>query len=288
MTRALLLVLLLVTNLASGYAEGEATLTVVTYNVRKAGLDRGALSWESRRPGALEILTEAEADLVGLQEAAVVQRRDLEGLGLACVGCGADFSNRNAILFDESRLVLVESGVFWLSETPQVPFSVSWGNEGWPRWVTWAQFRLRDAGSESRRFVVYNTHLDHRAPQSRLPSLELILEHAARHAGQLPLLLLGDFNARPNRQVVRLLMEANSAYPHLPLNDVLAQAGASRYEVTYRSFVNPAEAARLDYIFASQEFGYREAEVMTHDSRWESPPSDHHPVRAVLTLRDER
>jgi endonuclease/exonuclease/phosphatase family metal-dependent hydrolase len=109
---------------------------------------------------------------------------------------------------------------------------------------------FQDAGSESRRFAVYNTHLEYRAPQSRLPSLQLIVE-------------------------------ANSAYPHLPLNDVLAQAGPSRYEVIYRSFVNPAEAARLDYIVAYREFGYREAEVMTHGSRWEAPTSDHHPVRAL-------
>lgn len=280
---------LLLWGLIGGFAAADTDITVVTFNIRRAGLDQGNLAWEERREPALDVLAEADADLIGLQEATAVQRRDLEELRLACVECSTDFSNRNPILYDESRLVLRDSGVFWLSETPQIPFSSSWGNEEWPRWVTWAHFEPRGPSSNARRFAVYNTHLDHRSPESRLPSLKLILRHGAEHGPDLPLVLLGDFNARPDRPEVRFLTRSNADdYPHLPLDDVLAQAGPSGTEVTYRSFVNPSEEARLDYILASQEFDYREARAMTAEARGAPPPSDHHPVRAVLTLRETR
>jgi endonuclease/exonuclease/phosphatase family metal-dependent hydrolase len=285
MTRALAHFILFA--LIAGCAAAETEVTVVTFNIRAAGLDDGEFSWDERLPAALDVLAEAGADLIGLQEATEEQRRDLDDLGLACVECDTDFSNRNTILYDESQLVLRDSGLFWLSETPQVPFSVSWGNEEWPRWVTWAHFEPRGASSGSRRFAVYNTHLDHRAPESRMPSLELILKHAAEYAAELPLVLLGDFNARPDRPEVRFLTEGNGDYPHLPLNDILAQPGQSANEATYRSFVDSSQVARLDYIFASEEFGYREARVMRRESRGSTPPSDHSPVRAVLTLTDE-
>ncbi|MFP4153193.1 MAG: endonuclease/exonuclease/phosphatase family protein [Alkalispirochaeta sp.] len=267
----------------AGSVVADTELTVVTYNIRHIDFDEGELHWEERRAGVLEILTDAEADLVGLQEAGEEQRNDLEDLGMYCIGCSSDFTNHNAILFDESRLELLDSGVFWLSDTPEIPDSTSWGNKT-PRTVTWGHFEIRLRNAENPRFVVYNTHLDHRSPDSRLPSVELILDHAAGHFDGIPLILLGDFNARPDWREVRFLTESEDSYPHLPLNDVFVSAGSRRNGATFRGFEEGSEGLRIDYVFASREFRPRRAVTIRGYGGGEVPPSDHLPIRAVLTL----
>ncbi len=281
MARALTHVLLYA--VITGCAVADTELTVVTYNIRNADFDEGELSWEERRGGVVEILADAEADLIGLQEAGEEQRSDLDALGMSCAGCSSDITNHNAILFDESRLELRDSGVFWLSDTPEIPDSKSWGNKT-PRSVTWGHFEIRLRNAEPRQFAVYNTHLDHESPDSRLPSIELILGHAAEHFDSIPIILLGDFNARPDWPEVRFLSESKDRYPHLPLNDVFASAGSSRNGETFRGFEEGSERLRIDYVFASGEFRSRSAATISSYGGGEVPPSDHLPIRAVLTL----
>ncbi len=62
------------------------------------------------------------------------------------------------VFYDSKVLAIEESGNFWLSDTPDVPGGISWGNL-YPRMVTWALFRRLDDG---RRFYFLNTHLPYR------------------------------------------------------------------------------------------------------------------------------
>ena len=52
----------------------------------------------------------------------------------------------------------ISSGDFWLSDTPDVAGSITWGHPH-PRMVTWALFEQR---SDGRRFYLFNTHLPYR------------------------------------------------------------------------------------------------------------------------------
>jgi hypothetical protein len=74
------------------------------------------------------------------------------------------------ILYDTRRLRLVDSGTWWLSETPTRAGSKGWDASS-PRIVTWAMLEDRVAGEREgdegqggrarRKWLVLNTHFDH-------------------------------------------------------------------------------------------------------------------------------
>jgi hypothetical protein len=75
-----------------------------------------------------------------------------------------------AIFYRRNRFEPLEYEHFWLSDTPDVIASSTWGN-GVRRMVTWAKFRDRTTG---REFYFWNTHLDHEVQFAREKSAELI------------------------------------------------------------------------------------------------------------------
>lgn len=80
---------------------------------------------------------------------------------------------------------------------------------------------------------------------------------------ELPVLLMGDFNALPDREEVRLLVELSG----------LIDAGAAAKEATY-----PADIprSRIDYLFHSPEIVVQQLTVV------DTQVSDHRPLLAVL------
>jgi endonuclease/exonuclease/phosphatase family metal-dependent hydrolase len=272
--------------------------TIVGFNARHSDLDEEALSWENRREAALELLRGQQPDIIGLQEAAGDQRRDLAVLDLDCIECDPGFSNHNAILYRSDTFELIQSGVFWLSDTPDVPESISWGND-LPRWVTWALLRPRGRRSFTEgdhRFLLYNTHLDHQSQPSRMWSLRAIMAHARKMAadadvdahpkGLLPMVLMGDLNAKPHWPELDFILDEDSEFPHLPLRDVLAREGADeKVDGTYHAFDGEPELDRIDYILISAGLDSRDGAVLTEEGADGIPPSDHFPIRAEIRIR---
>lgn len=269
-------------------AQEPSRFVVVGFNARHSSLDEGALSWENRRPIAIGILQDTGAHLIGVQEAAEDQREELpQQLEMACVGCDEPFGNHNIVLFDDELFTVIDSGTFWLSDTPDVVDSTSWGNEV-PRFVTWVRFR-KDVGWGSRReFVLYNTHLDHEAGESRMKGLELIAQHAADHADTLPLVLMGDLNAFPVSPELEFLRSGDrDEFPHLPLRDVLAEESADEsIDGTYHAFSGEPPFPRIDYILVSSGWTSHGASIITTMADDGTPPSDHFPVVAYLQLAE--
>ena len=81
---------------------------------------------------------------------------------------------------------------FWLSDTPEVIASTSWGNTV-RRMVTWVRFKDRVTG---REFYFWNTHFDHQVQPAREKSAVLLNERIAKVKAGLPLILLGGINRR--------------------------------------------------------------------------------------------
>ncbi len=77
------------------------------------------------------------------------------------------------MLFNAERFNLLESGTFWLSETPLAPGSTAWGARV-PRIATWAV--LEDTLSPaSPPVLVINTHIDHESARARVEACKLLL-----------------------------------------------------------------------------------------------------------------
>jgi endonuclease/exonuclease/phosphatase family metal-dependent hydrolase len=177
------------------------------------------------------------------------------------------------VFYRKDRLRAVESGNFWLSETPEVPGSSSW-DMSLPRMVTWAVFEDRKT---KRRFTYFNTHFAHRGKvddEARRRSALLI---ASRMPKDGPFLLTGDFNAAAG---------ASSAYSALvpPLTDAwLTAKTKAGPEGTFHGFKGTPGANRIDWILFRAPWKVKSAAAIT-DSKDGRYPSDHFPVLAVFGL----
>ena len=97
----------------------------------------------------------------------------------------------------------MKNGDFGLSETPD-----SIGKKGWDaaceRIVTWAVLKDKVSG---REVAAFNTHFDHMGKVARSESAKLILEKIKQMAGDLPVIVTGDFNGTMDSEPVVVLTE---------------------------------------------------------------------------------
>ena len=267
--------------LATGLAEAKP-LRVLTYNLRYiTSGDKGERAWTARRDQAAELIKNDAADIVGIQEGLPQMLNDLldRVSGYAVIGVGredgVDKGEYSAILVNTQRFRIQESGTFWLSDTPEVPNSCTWGNTV-TRICTWAKLYDRET---ARTFHFYNTHLDHESPEARQKGTELILSRIAKRQPAGPMLLTGDFNAREGDPLHAAIKAAGLVDVWRTVHpDATAEASE-----TIHQFSGAATGVRIDYIYASPDFKVVESEVI-RSSKNGNYPSDHYPVRATLNL----
>lgn len=257
-------------------------LVIATYNLRFASGD-APNAWADRRPGIKALLDRYRPDLIGTQEGLFPQLKDIAADQPAYdwIGAGRDGGSRGefmAIFYRRDRLEPLEYDHFWLSDTPEVIASSSWGNHV-RRMVTWARFQDRVTG---REFYFWNTHLDHEVPAAREKAADLIRRRIGQLPADVPLFLVGDFNsiAVGNRAYDILTREAG-------LTDTWFAARERRNEdVNSFTGFGPVrrDGQRIDWILARGAMDVRATEVVTFrpDGQW---PSDHLPVVAWVALQ---
>jgi endonuclease/exonuclease/phosphatase family metal-dependent hydrolase len=264
--------------LAIGITAQAETLRVMTFNVRYPAKDDGPNVWENRRDILVRAILEKDPDVMGTQELFHLQGEYIveQAPAYAWFGIsrrGNDQDEHMGVFYKKEKLRAVESGNFWLSETPEVPGSVSW-DMSLPRMVTWALFERLDTRT---RFYFYNTHFAHR-PQddaARLESARLIAERLRALPGDVPLILSGDFNAPAEEQVYETLLEAQ-------LEDAWKNARKrSGPETTLSRWRGNREGRRIDWILYRGGPQPLEAEIITYNEE-NRYPSDHYPVLAVF------
>jgi len=271
----------LATALAAPEAQPPAPLTVMSYNVRYGTAEDGPDAWDLRKDLLVKTVAKHAPAILGTQECLDFQAEYLATHlpGYAWIGLGREEDGggeMTAVIYQKSLLLPVETGHFWLSETPDVPGSKSW-DSSLPRIATWVKFYHRVA---RQQFYYYNTHLDHRGAQARLESARLIATRIpSLHPGEAAL-LTGDFNASGgDSDPWRTLINGG-------LVD-LWDAAAERRGVpnTWNGFESPAPAPgrRIDWIFATPGVQAPSCEIDASEEGGHFP-SDHMPVIARILL----
>lgn len=257
----------------------EPDLRVMTLNIRYPASSDGDNVWTNRRELTLRVIRQFAPDILGLQEPWDTQLAylDRELAGYARIAFRPDRARNehNAIYYNAARFELVDWGTFWLSETPDVPNSATWGNSI-VRGVIWARLRLRDGG---REVVVFNTHFHHTgdAEPMRTKSAELLLERVKTLAGGEPVIVMGDFNTTTTSRAYAILTGATSG-----LYDARAAAAVKiGPEGTTHGFTGLVGHNRIDWILLGG--GLRVVEV-EHIIAQEGNvyPSDHVPVGVTV------
>lgn len=269
--RLLRMAFVLLAALATMPAAAQA-LRVMSFNVRLMPADDGENRWEARRDLLVQTIRRADPDVFGTQELFKGQG-DYIVAGLpqyAWFGRGRrgdDGDEHMGVFYRKDRLRAVESGDFWLSDTPGVAGSISWGNL-YPRMVTWALFeRLADG----RRFYFFNTHFPYREQdgQARTRAAGLIAQRLAELPQGVPVVLTGDFNDVPDSDAYRTLAAT--------LQDAWTTARRrSGPAATFHDFTGKADR-RIDWVW-SKGLQARRVRTLT-DQRNGRYPSDHFPVR---------
>lgn len=198
----------------------------------------------------------------------------------------------NAILYDPTSLELLESGGFWLSETPRKP-SRSWDSRV-TRSANWALFRPTGTGLP---ILHLNTHLDHKSGAARRNGSALIIREAEKllqhHGPQTPAILTGDFNCRPGTPTYENFADAGFVDTFLAAgntDDDRANTFHAFQGNRYRDPHPERSPRRIDWVLLKDPSN--RLRVFSHDilhDETDRPPypSDHHPVLARFIPTDQ-
>lgn len=256
-------------------------MNIVTFNIRYNTPNDGINAWPNRVEMVTGLLDFHDADIFGMQEALHGQILDVQANmpGYEWFGVGRDDGEQAGeycpIFFKKSKFILIESGNFWLSENCEKP------GLGWDavcnRLVTWGKFQSKISG---KRFLVFNTHFDHRGNEARKNSAFLIrdkIKEISNNQG-LPVILTGDFNLKPDSEPIQLIKgfmkdsrEVTETPPYGPVG-------------TFNSFKWDAPMKdRIDYVFVQGPIKVLRYAVIT-DAKEQRFPSDHLPVLVRVQL----
>ena len=274
-----------VPNINAALPTASRDIRVMSFNIRREIFIDALNHWQLRKGLLVETIRNFNPDLLGTQEALANQsdylREHLTGYDF--VGAGRNDGRRGGemcgVFFRTARFDKLDSGHFWLSETPTRPGSKSWGTS-FPRMCTWVKLRDRADGSV---LCLFNTHFDHRGKRARDESARLLRRTIERIAGHLPVIVTGDFNTTDDSAPYRTLIAGT-------------RRGDERFTDTYRAVNRAADAGaegtrhdfwgvqggpRIDWIVTSGEFKTVSASIdrTRENGRY---PSDHFPVTAVL------
>ena len=261
-------------------AQKKTEIRVSTYNLRMDTPRDGINSWTNRKENVKALILFHDFDIIGTQEGFVHQIKDLcEMPGFASIGAGRDDGKdggeHSAILYKTVRFKLLDSGNFWLSETPDIP-GKGWDATCCNRICSWAKFR--DVNTKKVLFV-FNVHFDHEGVVARKESGKLMVQKISEIAGSTPIICTGDFNSTPETEQVKNMQTL--------LNDSYRVTVMPPYgpEGTFNNFRFDAPLKeRIDYIFVSRHFSVEKYAVLT-DALEQRYPSDHLPVVAVVTMK---
>jgi len=294
LTLIVLLTLLLGNPVTAAGGKGAKSLNVMTFNIRYGTANDGPNHWKNRKEMVFDVLRKYEPDVVGVQEALGFQLDEIREAvpGYEQIGVGRDDGKTrgeySAILYKKSRFEVGESGTFWLSDTPEVPGSITWGN-ACTRICTWGRFVDKKTG---RGFYLCNTHFDHVSQQSREKSAVLIARRIAGRKRAEPFVVTGDFNAGETNPAIaylkgeRRLTAADgkaSACP-VPMVDTFRGMHPDVTNVgTFNGFQGRSDGEKIDFVLAPANVKVLDAEIIDDnvDARY---PSDHFPVTARLLL----
>lgn len=266
-------------------------LTVGSYNIRYKN-DTDSINgngWHRRcKPMCDQILWE-RPDIFGTQEVLHDQLLDLEnGLGIyRWIGVGRDDGKEKgeyaAIFYNPGRVELVESGNFWLNETPDRP-ALGW-DAACIRICTWGHFRDLQTKKE---FYFLNLHMDHVGKIARREAAKLVMERITKmtDSGKKLAVLTGDFNVPQTNELYTLFTESGV------LKDCYTNAQQRFAEIgTYNGFdYHFHTTERIDHIFVTPATTVDAYAILT-DGRWQKDMngvmsrrnlSDHYPVFARI------
>lgn len=258
--------------------KADDAIRIMSFNIRCTNL--GVIPKYARHSEVAETIIKSNADSFGVQEAtpswmsylkkALADEYDYVGVGR---NNGKNSGEYSAIFFLKDKYELVDSGTFWLSETPNTP-SKGW-DASFKRICTWVVLENKETGEQ---YAHFNAHFDHKGTEARKNSVDLILEKISAQK-DIPVVFTADMNIK----------EGTEAYTRILSDGILTDTKYSASDtMSYLTFhdLTPTEHddSILDYVMSNNKFDAQVYRVVTAgiDGKY---VSDHFPVYADLKLK---
>lgn len=262
-----------------GFTEkAEGDIRVMTFNVRCSNVGRASM--QDRIDLVCDTVLKSDADSCGVQEATPEWMNAFKthlGRKYAYVGVGREGGKKgeySAIFYLKSKWRAVDSGTFWLSETPN-EISKGWDSEFY-RICTWAILENKKTGEQ---YYHLNSHFDHIGPIAREESVDVVLRAMGEHKG-LPCVFTADANIREH--------EHCDLYKKMVSGVMADTKYTAKKSMEFCTFHNmdPLETNKnhvIDYVMINNNFKANEYRVVTEgvDGCY---VSDHYPVYADLSF----
>ena len=262
---------------------GSDEIKIMSFNVRtKTSETDPANNWDNRKAACVELIKDQRPSVIGFQEAQYTLQWSYLKEQLASIydgyGVNRDTGDESGkgevmgILYDKNTVEKIDSGTFWLSETPNTPSKGFGAN--YSRNATWGLFKHIPSG---KTFYYINTHLDHQVANAQIEGMKLISQHFEKYKESYPVFLTGDLN----------ITAANVALD--PIESYMYNA---RYAApsSYSDFKNTYNGWKvggkniIDHIYCSNNL--RVVEYHTIDDNYGVPfVSDHYPIYAIVKLK---
>ncbi|MDO4230417.1 MAG: endonuclease/exonuclease/phosphatase family protein [Capnocytophaga sp.] len=252
------------------------SVDVMTFNIRLDNTADKENSWTdgNRKERVKQLIQNEKPMILGVQEAMYHQVMFLESnfSNYQRVGVGRDDGNQKgeyvAIFFDKNYFKLLDSGHFWLSETPEIP-SRGWDGTCCNRITTWVKLQYK-----KKIFFVFNTHFDHEGQIAQRESANLILQKIKEiNSADEAVILMGDFNITPDNEGITVikkeLIDTYQSYENIP-------------QGTFTAFkLNEKPNLRIDYIFITRKLQSKNYKII--DTKIDGLyPSDHFPIKTRI------
>lgn len=256
-----------------------AGFKIASYNIRcdvEPDVKSGN-AWDLRKKPLAELIINYDFDMVGVQEPYQNQLDDLDVLLPDYEHVPAPYATKSflAIYYKKEMFQVLDSGMFWLSETPDVK-SMGWDADEY-RIVHWAKFKHKESNKE---FCCFNSHFYWKKVTARQNSGPLTAQKIKEIAGDYPVIFVGDLNSRPETSQIEALKAL--------LNDVSDVSETPRRGPEKTAFPGGVfqgePTARIDYIFVSKNIMVKDYTVYNDtygDNRY---PSDHFPLSSNIVI----
>ncbi len=241
-------------------------LMVGSYNIRcvmHSDKTKGDI-WENRYPKLCAQINFVEPDIFGTQEASHKQLKQMLTVlkDYSYIGVGRDNGMKkgehSAIFYNKTKYELLDSGNFWLNESPDKPV-IGW-DAAKKRICSWGLFKEKSSG---KKLFFFNLHLDHKGKEAIEKGSQLVLKKIKEIANNTPVILTGDFNSDQNSPAYNTISQSGFLFDTYTLaENIFAENG------TYNAFSSDKKTnRRIDHIFVSEDFLVKNYAVLT-DGYW--------------------
>lgn len=187
-------------------------LCLISCNIRFENPDDGPNSWPHRKGVLKSTLLSHLPDLIATQEGRFPQLKSFEKLlsGYKLIDHHRSWIHERmypSFFLKENKFELLDSNDHWLSDTPDVPGSMSF-NSLFPRLMTWIKIRPLNS---SLNFLVINTHFDHLEEMTRIGQMNVFIQEIKKIWDQHShMIIMGDFNDSPISEIRKRLLTSFS------------------------------------------------------------------------------